>query len=45
MLRVSDIEDRKNYTYYFGGVEFKYNHALDNFIIVKIDTLVKKIWL
>lgn len=45
MLRVCDVKDRSEYTYYFGGVEFVYNDLLDNFIIVKIDETMKKIWL
>ena len=45
MLRVSDIKTRRNFTYYFGGVEFDYCDMFDDFIIVKIDVKMLKIWL
>lgn len=45
MIRVQDVEYRSTYTYIFEGVEFKYIDVFDDFIVVKIDTATKRIWL
>ena len=45
MMRVQDVADRSSYTYIFGGVEFRYFDVFDTFIVVKIDTFTKRIWL
>ena len=45
MIRVGDIKNRSTYTYYFAGVEFLYNDMFDDYIVVKIDEKMKKIWL
>lgn len=45
MIRVKDVANRSEYTYIFGGVKFKYFDIFNDFIVVKIDTETKVIWL
>ena len=45
MIRVQDIADRHNCTFYFAGVAFNYNPIFNDYIVVKYDPETKRIWL
>ncbi len=45
MIRVKDVENRSNYTYIFGGVEFNYFDVFNDFIVIKIDPKTLRIWI